>query len=234
MKKIVALIAAALLLAGCSERNLDQKPQGLDKEPVSSSQSDSGKTASKQEKQEPQETEENKSLKLAKSYAEILSSGKYYIDCTAVIEYEGMTLTNPMLIAVDGENSSISVSSDLSGAMQTIRTLTFDGAVYMINDEQRSYMQIDDAQVSNSFNTDFSDMKYIGEGNEKFDGSEHDFIEFDCGGDSVKLFFDNDRLIGMTRSIADGEISQTVLKISGISQNIPDRLVAMPLGYTKQ
>lgn len=232
MRKFIALIMAAALLAGCSERSLDKNPQSSEPEAPVSSQIESSEPVS--EESEAPQTEENKRLKLAESYSEILSSGKYYIDCTAVIEYEGMTLTNPMLIAVDGENSSISVSSDLSGTMQTIRTLTFDGEVYMVNDEQRSYMQLDSAQVSNSFNTDFSDMEHIGEGTEKFDGEEREFIEFDCGESVVKLFFADDRLIGMTRSLADDDVEQTVLKINGISQNIPDRLVAMPIGYTKQ
>lgn len=233
MKRIMALILVALLLAGCSERQLDTgKKKSEDKEEkVSSAPVESSKP--KKEEKEP-EPEENKSLKLAKSYAELLTSGKYYIDCVAVIEYEGMTLENPMLIAVDGENSSISVSSDLTGTMKTIRTLTFDGAVYMVNDEQRSYMQIDESQAASSFNTVFDEMEHIGEGTGDFCGEEHEYIEFACGEDSVKLFFEKDALIGMTRSIEEGEVSQTALKINGISQNIPDRLVAMPLGYTKQ
>lgn len=232
MKKIIVLLTAALLLAGCSERNLEKKPQNSESGQSSSSQIESSEPV-KEENSTP-EKKENKTLKLAESYAEMLSSGKYYIDCVAVIEYEGMTLTNPMLIAVEGENSSISVSSDLSGTMQTIRTLTVDGNVYMVNDEQRSYTQVDGAMSANSFNTDFAEMECVGEGREKFDGEELDFIEFACGEDSVKLFFADERLVGMTRSIAQGDVNETVLKINGISQNIPDRLTAMPLGYTKQ
>lgn len=231
MKRILALILAAVLIGGCSQRKLDTKPKKpQDEQSASSAQVQ----AAEPQQPEPEKEPQSPNLKLAKSYAEMLCSGKYYIDCTAVIEFEGMTLENPMLIAVEGENSSISVSSDLSGAMVTMRTLTLDGEVYVINDEQRSYMQVDVSHTAGGLNTDFSELEYAGSEKGSFCGDEHDCERFSCGDDTVRLFFENGALIGITRSIPDGEIDETVLKINGVSQNIPDRLIAMPLGYTKQ
>ena len=50
----------------------------------------------------------------------------------------------------------------------------------------------------------------------------------------IKLFFKGSSPVGIVR-VADGdEENKTVLRINAISQNIPDKLVAMPIGYTKQ
>lgn len=171
---------------------------------------------------------------VAERYAEILRGGTYYIDCTAVIEMEGMQLENTMLIAVKGGNSSVSVSSDLSGALVTLRTLVYDGNVYQINDAQRSYTQIDPAQSANSFDTDFSALNYIGEGTGTFFGETLPCSEYERGEQTIRFFLNGNTLLGLTQSITDEQVGEIMLKINGLSANIPDRLVELPIGYSKE
>lgn len=231
-KFIIVLLLAALLCCGCSERKLktsEKAESGKAAESVSSQAEPSSSAPSSSA-----ESSQKSLSKLAAPYAEILKSGKYYIDCTAVINAQGMILSNPMLIAADGENSSISVSSDLSGTMVTMRTLRFDGVTYMVNDSKRTYMKVDEQQSGSSFNTDFADLEYTDESSGEIDGEMLPCVRYDCGGDTVCLFFKNDLPAGLTRTIKDEMVSEMALKINGLSQNIPDRLIAMPLGYTEQ
>ncbi len=229
-RSIIILIALLIILfTACSKRDLGLSSS---QPPTSSStQSQSG----------PQENPSSEGSTLdpspenaAEKYADTLIGGTYYIDCIAVIEMDGMQLENPMLIAVKEGNSSISVSSDLSGAPVTIRTLVFDGEVYRINDAQRSYTQIDPEQSANSFDTDFAGLRYLGEGTARFLGETRPCSEYARGEQIIRFFLDNGTLVGLTQTVADEQVEQIMLKINGLSSNIPNRLVELPLGYTKE
>lgn len=229
---IILITLAVIFSTACSKRELG----------LSSSAAPSGVSSSQGQPQsemgsQPSESGESTSQTVASSaerYADILRGGTYYIDCTAVIEMEGMQLENPMLVAVRGENSSISVSSDLSGAPVTIRTLVFDGNAYRVNDAQRSYTPIDPEQRANSFDTDFSELRYIGEGSGTFLGETRPCSEYARGEQTVRFFFDGGALVGLTQSITDEQVGEIMLKINGLSANIPGKLVELPLGYTKE
>ncbi|MDF3005223.1 MAG: hypothetical protein K0S22_1695 [Oscillospiraceae bacterium] len=227
---IIALIVIiAILFTACSKRNLGVS---------SSSTSSAPQNSQNQSAVESLPTESNSAssqpVNAAEKYVDILKSGTYYIDCNAVIQMEGMQLENTMLIAAKDGNSSISVSSDLSGTLVTIRTLVYEGNVYQINDAQRSYMQIDTAQSGNRFDIDFTNLRYVGESTGSFLGKTLPCSEYARGEQTVRLFFDGNTLLGMTQSITDEQANEIVLKINGLSANIPDQLVAMPIGYTKE
>ncbi len=233
MRQLNVIILMALLIilsAACSKRDL-----GLSS---AASPAEAGSQSQHQSESESQPTQSSapasQAANAAEKYADILRNGTYYIDCTAVIEMEGMQLENPMLIAVRGDNSSISVSSDLSGALVTIRTLAFDGNVYRINDAQRSYTQIDPEQSANSFDTDFSELRYIGEGTGTFLGAARPCLEYARGEQTIRFFFDGGALVGLTQSIADEQVGEIMMKINGLSSNIPGKLVELPIGYTKE
>lgn len=228
---IIILIALSIVLStACSKRDLGLSSAAPSGVPGSQGQSQSEMGSQPAESGESASQEANS----AERYADILRGGAYYIDCTAVIEMEGMQLENPMLVAVRGENSSISVSSDLSGASVTIRTLVFDGNVYRINDAQRSYTQIDPEQSANSFDTDFSELRYLGEGSGAFLGETRPCSEYARGEQTVRFFFDGGTLVGLTQSITDEQVGEIMLKINGLSPNIPGKLVELPIGYTKE
>ena len=227
---IIALIVIiAILFTACSKRNLGVS---------SSSTSSAPQNSQNQSAVESLPTESNSAtsqpVNAAEKYVDILKSGTYYIDCNAVIQMEGMQLENTMLIAAKDRNSSISVSSDLSGTLVTIRTLVYEGNVYQINDAQRSYMQIDAAQSANRFDIDFTNLRYVGESTGSFLGKTLPCSEYARVEQTVRLFFDGNTLLGMTQSITDEQANEIVLKINGLSANIPDQLVAMPIGYTKE
>lgn len=228
---IIILIALVVILsAACSKRDL-----GLSSATSSGVPSDQSQSQAALESQ-PAEGGESapQGANIAERYADILRNGTYYIDCTAVIEMEGMQFENPMLVAVKDENSSISVSSDLSGTPVTIRTLVFDGNVYRINDAQRSYTQIDSEQSANSFDTDFSELHYIDEGTGAFLGETRPCSEYARAEQTIRFFFDGDALVGLTQSITDEQVGEIMLKINGLSPNIPGKLIELPLGYTKE
>lgn len=230
-KIILLIVILILLFTACRERDLG----------LSSSSASSGVTVSQPqsdaqsaESSSPVSQSSESAEEAAERYADILRSDTYYIDCTAVVEFEGMRLENPMLIAVRDGNSSISVSSDLSGALVTIRTLVYDGNVYQIDDTQRSYLQIDPEQSANSFDTDFSELAYIGEDTGDFLGETLPCLKYERQDQIIRLFLDGNALLGMTQSITDEQASEITLKINGISTNLPSHLVEIPMGYTKE
>ncbi|MFV0498396.1 MAG: hypothetical protein ACK5L0_09575 [Candidatus Fimivivens sp.] len=216
-----------LIFTACSGRDLDISSSSI------SSEAESNQSTSDPSRPELDESS-SQPANVAEKYADILKSGTYYIDCNAVVEMEGMQLENAMLIAVDNGNSSISISSDLSGALVTIRTLIYEDNIYQINDAQRSYIQIDAAQSANSFDTDFTQLQYVGESVGSFLGETLPCSEYQRGNQTIRLFFDGNVLRGMTQSIDEAQANEIVLKINGLSPNIPDKLVALPLGYTKE
>lgn len=233
MRQLNIIILLALLITfctACGKRDLGLSSSTPSAVPNDQSQSQAGPSDEAPASGPSIAQAEN----AAEKYADILRSGTYYIDCTAVIAMEGMQLENPMLIAVKGGNSSISVSNDLSGTPVTIRTLVFDGEVYRINDAQRSYMQIDPEQSANSFDTDFSELRYIGESSASFLGEALPCSEYARGEQTVRFFFDGDTLAGMTQSITGEQVGEVMLKIKGLSPNIPGKLVELPIGYTKE
>lgn len=231
LKFSILIVIFILIFTSCGERNLN-----VSWSPTSSAAQSSQTQSQSTLEPPPAESDESPSqpVNAAERYADILRSGTYYIDCDVVIEMEGMQLENAMLIAVSDSNSSISVSSDLSGGLVTIRTLIYEDNVYQINDAQRSYIQIDASQSANSFDTDFTELHYVGESNGPFLGETLPCSEYKRGDQTVRLFLDGNTLLGMTQSIAEEQANEIVLKINGLSPNIPDQLVALPLGYTKE
>lgn len=230
-KTVILIAIIVAFLTACSERNL-----GVSSSAASLAASDSQlqSEAQSMENSAPVSQTPESAESIAERYADILRGGVYYIDCTAVVEIEGMQLENPMLIAVRDGNSSVSVSSNLSGALVTIRTLMYDGNVYQIDDTQRSYAQIDPEQSANSFDTDFSELGYIGEATGDFLGETLPCLEYARGDQIIRFFLDGSTLLGMTQSITDEQASEITLKINGISTNLPDHLVELPIGYTKE
>ncbi|KAF5034582.1 hypothetical protein DSECCO2_594570 [anaerobic digester metagenome] len=231
LKIILIFVILTVFLSACSKRNLGSPPSAASSA-VPSSQSQP------QPASQPEESgaadSSSQAANVAERYADILRGGTYYIDCTAVSEMEGMQLENTMLIAVKGGNSSVSVSSDLSGALVALRTLVYDGNVYQINDAQRSYTQIDPAQSANSFDTDFSALNYVGEGTGTFFGETLPCSEYERGEQTIRFFLNGNTLLGLTQSITDEQVGEIMLKINGLSANIPDRIVELPIGYSKE
>lgn len=227
-EKIILLAILIVIFAACSERDL--KMSSSEQVSHSESQNQSQQLSSQESNEDSSEPEVVNSQK----YADILKSGNYYIDCIAVIDMQGMKLENSMLIAVKDGNSSISVSSDLTGSLVTIRTLIYDGNVYTINDTQRSYIQIEPSEIKDSFNTDYSKLSYIGESEGEFCDETLSCSEYSEGEDIVRFFFKENKLVGITRSISDDQVSEMALIINGVSSNIPDHLIEVPIGYTKQ
>ena len=240
MKKrffIFTMLVLLLVFCSCSQRDLglsSSAPSDLQSSAVSQPQSTSNTEV---EKPSGESAPSVPSIAAsAEMYAKILRSGTYYIDGTAVISFEGMTLENPMLIAVQEGNASVSISSDLSGATVTLRTLDYDGKTYSIDDAQRTYAEIEADQTANAnrFNIDYSELTFTGEGTHDFCGEMLPFTEYQQGEDTVRLYFNSNTLVGLSRTISDEQLGELVLKIKGLSGNIPARLVEMPIGYTKE
>ena len=139
-KRFTALLPAllaALCLAACS-----RDPSVFS----SSSPSSGGPTAVSAadpagESQAQSEPEEDPLL--SESIAKQLMGGAYYIDGTSVIEIEGFRLENAVTIAVDKGNSAVKTTSEMSGALTTMRVVTLDGTTWLVNDTSKTCTKVD-------------------------------------------------------------------------------------------
>ena len=229
-KRFTALLPAllaALCLAACS-----RDPSVFS----SSSPSSGGPTAVSAvdpagESQAQSEPEEDPLL--SESIAKQLMGGAYYIDGTSVIEIEGFRLENAVTIAVDKGNSAVKTTSEMSGALTTMRVVTLDGTTWLVNDTSKTCTKVDPAEMSGGFDTDFSYLSFEERGEGSFDGETLRYEQYDQQGDTVRFFFDEEgRLAGMTRTLEDEQLAEMILKIKAISGNIPAKTIALPEGYS--
>ena len=159
--------------------------------------------------------------------------GAYYIDGTSVIEIEGFRLENAVTIAVDKGNSAVKTTSEMSGALTTMRVVTLDGTTWLVNDTSKTCTKVDPAEMSGGFDTDFSCLSFEERGEGFFDGETLRYEQYDQQGDTVRFFFDAEgRLAGMTRALKDEQLAEMILKIKAISGNIPAKTIALPEGYS--
>lgn len=227
MKRLTALLLALMLaisFTACKKRDTLKSEAPPSSPEASSVIEPSSQTPSSESEPEPE--------KQSQKYIDLLKGGSYYVDGTAIISVMGMKMESQMIIAVKGADSSISVTNDMTGIPITIRTLTIDGKSYTVNDSNKTYSEAEAAMSLGSFNTDFSSVEYSGEGTGDFDGEQLYFEEYSRGEDSVKLFFKDGRIAGLSLSVPDMEMGDVYIRINGLSENIPDHLVEMPIGYT--
>jgi hypothetical protein len=126
-------------------------------------------------------------------------------------------------------------------SLMQIQMLLVDGSLYFFNEEDKTYNVIElDAdqteEILGGFGIedlanfgDLEAMKFLGDGNEEFDGKELFFEEFEMDSMGMKvnskIFFDGNNIIGM--SVAGQEIAMS------ISSDVPANAFAVPTGYTK-
>lgn len=178
-KRFTALLPAllaALCLAACS-----RDPSVFS----SSSPSSGGPTAVSAvdpagESQAQSEPEEDPLL--SESIAKQLMGGAYYIDGTSVIEIEGFRLENAVTIAVDKGNSAVKTTSEMSGALTTMRVVTLDGTTWLVNDTSKTCTKVDPAEMSGGFDTDFSCLSFEERGEGFFDGETLRYEQYDQQG----------------------------------------------------
>jgi hypothetical protein len=221
-QRCIAVALCLLLgLAGCAQGKSQPKEHSKAPEP------------SAQMPAQSRQSEQDLPLR-SESYAALLKEGTYYLDCTALLTVEGLTLSNDMLIAVRGEDCSVTISGDLGGLPSTLRVLTLGAESYLMDDENRTYSPIDGAALQGAFDTDFSRLTYRGSGEDAFDTATLFYEEYAEGDGRVRFFFDGDRLLGLTRTVLDTQVDEIALRINGLSGNIPDRTLELPIGYTRQ
>lgn len=230
MKKLTALLLAMLLalsFTACKKRDALKEESS---EPAPAPAPAVIEPSSQQPSSEPEAEPE----KLSQKYMDMLLGGTYYVDGTAIISVMGMKMESQMIIAVKGADSSISVTNDMTGFPITIRTITIDGKSYSVNDSDKSYSEAGSEMSLGSFNTDFSGVEYAGEGTGEFDGEELYYEEYTRGEDGVKLFFKDDKIAGLALVMPDMDMGEVHIRINGISENVPEHLVELPIGYTKK
>lgn len=165
-------------------------------------------------------------------YAALLAAKTYYLDCTVLLEVEGLRLSNRMVVAVRGDDYSVTVTGEMGGTPATLlRVLALDGQVYLVDDEKRTYAPAGESAAAGGFDTDFSRLVYRASGEGAFDGATLAYEEYAEGDGTLRFYFDKDTLAGVTRSIQDSMISEITLKIRGLSSNIPEGTLQIPPGY---
>lgn len=168
----------------------------------------------------------------SESVAALLAGGTYYLDGTSVIEIEGLRQENAVIVAADGGDSSVKTTSDLSGALTSMRVVTIGGRCWLVNDTTRTCTEVDPAEMAGGFDTDFSGLAFEERGQGLFDGETLDYEQYDQKGDTIRFFFDaQGRLAGLTRTIEDEQLAEMTLRINAVSGAIPAKTIALPEGY---
>lgn len=223
---LLLALSAAACLAACS-----RDPAVFSSSAGASSGEDESAAAVSLPEAPEEEPEEDEPLR-SEAVAKQLVSGVYYLDGTSIIEIEGLRLENAVTVAVDKGNSSVKTTSEMSGALTTMRVITLDGTTWLVNDTTKSCMKVNPEDMSGGFDTDFSHLTFEERGEGPFDGETMPYEQYDQQGDTIRFFFDADgRLYGMTRTIEDEQLAEMTLKIRAISGNVPAKTIALPEGY---
>ena len=164
--------------------------------------------------------------------AQQLMSGVYYLEGTSVIEIEGLRQENTVTVAAENGDSSVKTTSDLSGALTTMRVVTIGGRCWLVNDTTQTCTEMDPAEMAGGFDTDFSGLTFEERGEGLFDGETLYYEQYSQNEDTIRFFFDGEgALVGLTRSIEDAQLAELTLRIRTLSGAVPAGSIALPSGY---
>lgn len=234
MKKLLTVLAAILLimalLAGCGGSDEPAAEDGT----VAEQESDSGSEADEEETSAAAGMPEGK--RLAGLYQDMMKSGKYYM------KYEAWTVpieaadAEPQLamiisIAFDGDDSDTMIESE---GMGSFRNLSLNGVTYMINDADKTYIEMPETDEESAEGLDLltsEDLELVDTGKDVVLGVTMSYEEYESGGETLRYYFDGDELYAFVVHDALGDL---VMKVIELSDKIPSEMLKMPAGYINQ
>jgi len=170
-------------------------------------------------------------------YAALMQSGRYYIE---FITY-GMGVEVQTSIAVDGADSDTQAKVQ----DQVSRALILDDIIYNLNESSKTYTITPynpETQGALKINADYSNLTYTGKGNgpipgfTDIDNASYNYDEYtvqtdnETSGMTLRYYMNNETLYAIYMNVM-GDTS--VMRITTISDEIPEGLLELPDGYTQ-
>jgi len=165
---------------------------------------------------------------LSRDYIELMKSGKYLIHYKVTNSMAGESMTAEITTAVDGE--TIAATMVAEGAKT--RSLIKDGAAYLIDDENKTYMKMDlgsDMPLNESeMFENTADLAYVGSGTDKVDGRSLPYEEYGVEGETLRFYMDGKTLYAITSKTGADLVEMVILEFT---DKIPDGMMDLPEGY---
>ena len=161
---------------------------------------------------------------LSKVYADSMKSGQFLLHYQGTVTAEGQTMEMDVTTAVDGE--TIATISVMNG--MTVHTLLQDGVMYLIDDQNKTYSEME--MMAGLELGDTAELEYKGKGTATVDGKEMHYEEYAIENGLMRYYFDGDKLYAISETVGSEEMMMKVLEFS---DKVPEDMVSIPAGYTK-
>ncbi len=159
--------------------------------------------------------------KLSAAYVDMMKNGNYLMKYKANMEVEGQTTTVEATIAVSGEKTA--VSSTTEGYQS--KAITMDDKLYMVDDNSKTVivMKAQPTETSEGINTE--GITYVGSGTE--DGLAYE--EYSTSDSTIKYYFDGKDLVKIKLISEDAVVTE--MEIIEMSNDVPESMFEIPADY---
>ncbi|MDR0293678.1 MAG: hypothetical protein LBH95_05945 [Oscillospiraceae bacterium] len=160
-----------------------------------------------------------------------MKDGTYSFDYTMTAEGLGETMSGSGSMAADGDKTAMSQEMTVDGQRIRSRTIRHGDKMYVIDDENKTIMEMSGMDAMEGMIEDYSGMALTGTGTGEINGKTLPYEEYtlDALGATTKYFLDGGEVYGMVTEV-DG------MKTTMILSNVKDKPSAgafdLPSGYT--
>lgn len=161
---------------------------------------------------------------LSSDYADLMNSGKYFLQYKATINAGNMQGQATVIFAMDGDNSSSIMEFN---GMRT-RTITINKKNYIFDDDSKTYFINTVYDGTDEPMTLTENIKYLGSGQETINGKDLVYEEYNSDGGKIKYYFDGDKLFGISSMHNDASIFMEIIELSN---KVTDDMFKIPSDY---
>jgi len=162
--------------------------------------------------------------RLAKTYSDMMASGKYFMKYR--MNTDGETITAE--IAYNGDDIA---TKTVASGIET-RMVIKDNKLYMIDSSTRTGMVMSSEDYEGEEDdVDYAGLVFVKDGQGNFLGQTLPYEEYSVDGTIIKYFFEGKKLAGMEMNY-EGMIQ--VLEILELSKSIPSDMFDIPKDYEKR
>ncbi|MCL1806011.1 MAG: DUF4412 domain-containing protein [Clostridiales bacterium] len=158
-----------------------------------------------------------------------MSEGKFSFDFTMTAESADGSMEMTGSMAADGGKSAMTMEMSVMGMAIKQRIIMKDGKAYMIDDGNKSYMEMSLGEAVDSM-TDFADLTPIGSGTGEINGRTlpyEDYKQADSD-EPIRFYMDGDQVYGI-ETVAAG--SKNVMIITNAKNSAPAGAFDIPADY---
>lgn len=231
MKKLMILLslilALSLGLSACGAKDDDSaKDADKDKAPVSDN------LEAEEEEEAATPSSDPLEGRLAKFFVETMASEKYSMKYRYSMDMGGGQMSD-IVIELAVKPDAQAFVSDIAG--QKSQTLLKDGKIYIIDHANKTILAMKDVSgeavdADNLSPADFdtSGLTYVGDGKEDFFGVMRDYEEYKLEEESIRYYFDGEKLVGMAINVEGQSIQWLIEKFE---KTVDESLFELPTGY---